>query len=278
MITLNGNVFVEAAWYPTVSCVVTPEGLVAIDGPLKPSLAVKWRDRIGSQGPLRYLINTEHHRDHIAANHFLSGIVIANEGTKADFLETVGSDEQARRELGEIDPEGAPLLAAYRLRPPAITYRDRLTLYLGGNTFRLIHSPGHTRGQTIVHAEEARVVFTGDNLVHGTPPFFHGASVRGWFRSLDMLESIDADWFVPGHGEPCKADWIPRLRAQMRDVVEEVRREKEKGLGREEVQDRVRYIDRPGFFYPEAFRERYRDLERVGVGNIYDQLEEHPAE
>ena len=50
------------------SFVVTSDGVVAIDTPQLPSRAVEWRAVAESHGPIRYLINTEHHVDHIFGN------------------------------------------------------------------------------------------------------------------------------------------------------------------------------------------------------------------
>ena len=60
-------------------------------------------------------------------------------------------------------------------------------------------------------------------------------------------------------------------------ILEEVREAKASGLSREEAQEKIHYIDRPGFSRPEYMAERMKLLEGVGIGNIYDQLGDHPA-
>ena len=264
--------------YPTVGMVITSEGVVAIDGPMKPSDAIEWRDFIASKGPLRYHINTEHHQDHIASNWYLGGeTIISSEVTYSDFLTSLPSVEVAKERMLFYDPECGPLLDGYEIRWPDITVRSRMTLRLGGQTFHLIFSPGHTRGQTVVHAVEARVVFTADNITPGNYPFFHSAAVWEWFESLAMLESLDVDWYVPGHGGPCRKDEIPRQRQRMFDVIGEVKKLKDLGLGREEVQERVNYIDRPGLEHPRVLGDRAYLLQKNGVGVVYDALGEHPS-
>ncbi|MEE9275332.1 MAG: MBL fold metallo-hydrolase [bacterium] len=273
---LTDNVFFHEG-FPNCGCVVTSEGVLAVDGPMDPAAAVEWREFMASKGPLRYVVHTEHHADHIAANHFLGGTGVASEVTDALFEESFPSSEAARERLGGRFPGSAGLLEGYEVRRPEIVYRDRLTLRLGGQTFRLIHAPGHTRGQTVVHAVEARVVFTGDNITPGMHAFFHSASVWEWFRSVALLESLDVDWYAPGHGDPAGKDEIPRQRRKMLDVVDGVRALKAKGLSREETIAQGSYIDRPGLAYPKELGERARVLESGGLGNIFDQLEEHPA-
>ncbi len=264
--------------YPTVGIVVTSGGVVAIDGPMKPGDAIEWRDFIASKGPLRYNINTEHHQDHITSNWYLKADkIFSSEVTYADFLTSLTSLEVTRERMLNYDPGCGDLLEGYEVRWPDITFKSRMTLRLGGETFHLIHSPGHTRRQTVVHAVEARVAFTADNITPGNYPFFHSAAVWEWFESLALLESLDVDWYVPGHGDPCGKGEFPRHREIMFDIINEIKELKNRGLGREEVQERVNYIDRPGLDHPRVLGPRAYELQKGGVGNIFDALGDHPS-
>ena len=53
--------------------VTTKDGIVMIDSPQIPSDAIHWRNEMKNKGEIRYLINTEPHRDHIAGNFFFPG-------------------------------------------------------------------------------------------------------------------------------------------------------------------------------------------------------------
>lgn len=262
--------------YPTFGCVVTREGVVAVDGPMRPTDAAEWRAFLESKGPIRYIIHTEHHQDHIAINGLMPGTVVAGRLTDADFFKSIPSNEVAVERMRKYDPGGAGLLDGYRLRAPEIVYDGSFTLRLGGETFHLRHSPGHTRGQTLVHAAEARVAFTGDNITPGNYPFFHSAAVWAWFDSLRYLESLEVDWYVPGHGDPCRKEEIARQRAKMEEIVGEVRRLKRMGKSRGEVQEEARYIHRPGLDYPRVLGPRAFELEAAGLGVVYDALDERP--
>ena len=55
------------------SYVVTSDGVVVIDTPQLPTRAVAMRAEAESHGPIRYLVNTEHHVDHIFGNYFFKG-------------------------------------------------------------------------------------------------------------------------------------------------------------------------------------------------------------
>src|ERR1700690_2294767 len=68
---------------------VTPsQGVVVIDTPQLPTRAVAMRREAESHGPIRYLINTEHHVDHIFGNYFFkgAGTVVEHRGLFDNFM------------------------------------------------------------------------------------------------------------------------------------------------------------------------------------------------
>ncbi|MFJ8199267.1 MBL fold metallo-hydrolase [Streptomyces sp. NPDC096152] len=73
-----------------------------------------------------------------------------------------------------------------------------------------VHTPGHTRGHVAFHLPDAGVVVSGDALVSGhptsriagpqlLPDMFHHERARA-LSSLDILEGLDGDVLLPGHG------------------------------------------------------------------------------
>jgi glyoxylase-like metal-dependent hydrolase (beta-lactamase superfamily II) len=261
---------------------VTPAGVIAIDGPMKPSDAIRWRDFIRTKGPLRYQVVTEHHQDHICSAHYLEPeVIVSSEITFTEFKKSIATVEEGKERMLKYDPAAGPLLEGFRMRPPDITYKDRMTLRLGGRTFILLHGPGHSRGETMVHAVEDRVLFASDNISPGGAVAFHSADVWGWFQTLGMMEALDVDWYVPGHGEPCKKDEFPKQREKMLELIQMVRELKNQGLSREECQKKLNlvddYFEKKGYERPRLLGPRAYMLMRGAVGNIYDYLDDHPS-
>jgi glyoxylase-like metal-dependent hydrolase (beta-lactamase superfamily II) len=73
-----------------------------------------------------------------------------------------------------------------------------------------VHTPGHTLGHTAFHLPGTGVVISGDALVSGhptsrakgpqlLPDMFHHERARA-VTSLEILEGLDGDVLVPGHG------------------------------------------------------------------------------
>lgn len=76
-----------------------------------------------------------------------------------------------------------------------------MTLHFGKHTFELIHTPGHTAGLTAVYIPEEKIVFTGDNVVGETRTAYHDADPKKWIDSLNVLETLDLRYILPGHGK-----------------------------------------------------------------------------
>ncbi|MEU6540381.1 MBL fold metallo-hydrolase [Streptomyces sp. NPDC047000] len=74
-----------------------------------------------------------------------------------------------------------------------------------------VHTPGHTDGHAVFHLPKAGIVISGDALVSGhatsriagpqlLPGMFHHEQARA-LASLDIIEGLDADVLLPGHGQ-----------------------------------------------------------------------------
>ena len=246
---VTDNVYVNAWTYEQVpirgcnsSFVTTSEGIVVIDTPYLPTDAVRWRDEIAKRGEVRFVLNTEHHRDHITGNYFFSGTVVSSQGVKAAFFDSLGIDLSAvRQRVEERDPEGLYLIQDYQPRPPTITFSERLNLYLGDHTFELIHLPGHTAGEVGVYIPQERVVFTGDNFTNGWQPSLMHCCPLEWVESLKVIEAMDVEVVVPGHGEVGDKKAVRVFRAFIEECVDVVSKAVNQGMSKEEAADRISF-------------------------------------
>ncbi len=225
-------------------CIATPEGLVVIDPPMRPTSAVAWRMELEPLGEVRYVINTEHHLDHILGNHFFPGIVIGHDDTRRRFEEGLGTLEFLRQRVAKFGPGEVLLMQNYRARPPEITFGEEMGLHLGGVEMRLIRMKGHLPNNVVVHLPQERVLFGSDNLFLNSLPFLHEALPQEWLRTLDRIRAMDAEVLVPGHGEISGKAAIDPLAAFIREILDEVRAAVAKGWGRDEVAERVSFLER----------------------------------
>jgi cyclase len=131
----------------------------------------------------------------------------------------------------------AALAAGGRGAPPAdhqptqVITKNKETLTIEGVKLELYHwAPAHTSGDLIVYLPAEKIVATGDIIAAGNPyPRIHdekNGSTEGWITTAKGIASLDADTFIPGHGNiQTKADIQKRIadaearRAQVKELV-----------------------------------------------------------
>jgi len=267
---LSANVYAETGLRGSNhGFVTTSDGLVLIDGPFKPSDALRLKAEIERRGRLRYIINTEPHGDHWTANAFFDVPVIAHEGVRTRILETDMGEHLAR--VASFGPEEPKLLDGYRPNAPVITFEREMRLHVGDHTFRMVHMPGHTAYQAAVIVEEEDVVFTSDNIFCQVQTWLQEADPDRWLQALEALRSLREDTFVPGHGPICDKRYLREQEAFIREWVEYVRGGVERGMTRDECVDTLTALTNryPMDVEQEGMAPR---VMRMNVANLYDYL------
>lgn len=275
----------EKVWTDTTqrgcnpSLVLTSDGVVVIDTPQLPSEAVTMRKRAESMGPVRYIINTEHHVDHIVGNYFFkgAGTVVHHQGVYDNFM-TVGPDldpyQFAIDAARSHDAGGLALMPerdAYYADPnkATVTFNGDLTLRVGGHTFELLHTPGHTPGQIAVHVPEERIVFTGDTIFSDCQTWLMTSDVDEWMTALDRIAALDVDTVVPGHGPVTTLESIVAQREVLLQWMHAVATAVARGWSREETMSRVNFAER---FPVDVGLESMTDhIQTLNAGSLWDK-------
>jgi glyoxylase-like metal-dependent hydrolase (beta-lactamase superfamily II) len=181
--------------------VIGPDGVLVVDTFQNPAAARQMLDAIRERSklPVRYVVNTHYHMDHVAGN-----AVFAEAGATVmaeDHVRSWERTENLKFYGPKITPKQQESVAALYL--PTVTYTQGAAVYLGtarGVTLRAM--PGHTGGDTVVYDAESNVVFCGDLFWNHTLPNLIDASTKPWIDTLDtLLREYPSAKFVPGHGE-----------------------------------------------------------------------------
>ena len=153
-----------------------------------------------------------------------------------------------------------------------IVFTGDLTLRVGGHTFELLHTPGHTPGQVAVHVPEERVVFTGDTIFSECQTWLMGSNVTEWLAAIDRIAQLDVDWVIPGHGEVVTPQYFARQRANLLDWVTAVADAVANGWTREETVERVHFTER----YPVDIGQAYMmsHIQTLNAGSLWDKITE----
>ena len=172
-----------------------------------------------------FLVNTHAHPDHTGAN---------NEMVEEDAI--VLAHRNAREHMVR-DPD----LKESGL--PVVTFGRSMSIYAGDQRMRLIGlAPGHTDGDLAVWVPDLNILHTGDIFMSSDYPMIDarsGGTILGLIRSINRVVRIsDKDTVViPGHGDLAGRKQLVQYQKMLRNVSEDVREYKDKGLDVEAVKD-----------------------------------------
>ena len=175
------------------------DGVYIIDDQFKPltSQLLAEISKISDQ-PIRFVINTHYHGDHVGGNEALGGsgsVIIAHDNIRKRM-----SSEQFSVFMNRTTP-AYPDAAL-----PVVTFNDKVTLHMNGEPVTVHHVPrGHTDGDSIVHFPESNVIHMGDIYFSGLYPFIDldgGGSIDGMIAAVDLAISLadEETRVIPGHG------------------------------------------------------------------------------
>lgn len=160
------------------------------------------------------------------ANEMIEGIQPAQFATLLQHAPMMGlAGAFALRAFGPFDFESITLTL------PTTTFEDEMTVQVGNKTIQLIEvGPAHTRGDTLVHLPDDRVIFTGDILFIGGHPIMWAGPTRNWLRACDRILSLDVETIVPGHGPITDKKGVADVKAYLEYIYAEARKRYESGM------------------------------------------------
>ena len=210
------------------------ESLLLVDSHITPAAAWVLLDELSplTPKPVRYVVNTHFHFDHIHGNqvfgddveilgHETTYDVVASGGsvsgtawnafvgTIPEQIATLESRLEAAAEADRVEiADALARTRAYQealesITPvaPTITLDRRMTLHRGGQEIQLLFMGyGHTAGDVVVFMPEQKVLMTGDLIPAGLP--FMGDGYPEWGETIRAFAELDFDLVLPGHGPP----------------------------------------------------------------------------
>ena len=272
--------------------IINESDVIIVDTHVFPEAAAALLDELKeiTQKPVRYVINTHFHLDHMFGNQiYPSDVEIIGHEFTRDAIAS-GSSNSGRAYdlvLGEIvpnqiaslrekldsvsDPEKRAELEqrvairekflasaqAVEPRAPNISFRQNLSLYRGDREIQLLFlGRGHTGGDVIVHLPHEGILITGD-LMFSSLPYMGNGFFSEWVETLEQLKGLDFDWIIPGHGKPFQdRNIIDYRQSYLRDFWERAQEQYKAGISAEEAAERIDMRDHS---------EHYPEIQSVGV-------------
>jgi glyoxylase-like metal-dependent hydrolase (beta-lactamase superfamily II) len=223
-----------------IGAILTDDGPVIIDtrGTVDQAREVLAELREISSQPVAAVIDTHHHFDHAFGNHEFRpapiwGHVRCIERIRRN-LEDPAAHARNLVSIAEEYPSIAGELAGVTLDPPEHSVGDEgADIDIGGRRIELRWlGRGHTDNDLVIHVPDASVIFAGDLLEEGAPPWLGDgyplewpATIEGILALLPASGSVQAmAAVVPGHGDVGGHALVERSILEMSAIADLARR------------------------------------------------------
>lgn len=240
--------------------IVTSDGVVVLDALASEAVARAERQAIAAATgqPVRVLVSGTHHNQYSRGNIAYADVLrLGHENYRMDLLTLMQREKISAQEQ--------------QARLPTVTFRDRLTLHLGGKEIQILHlGRAHTRGDSIIYVPQDRIVYLSELLFVNQFLFINDGYGLDWLKALDAVEALEADIFIAGHG-PVPADPrqtrqdLRRFRQMLVDVRDTVQKEIARGATEDQAVTAIRWPQYEKLQGYEAQRE-------TAVRRLYRQL------
>lgn len=185
-----------------------------------------------SDKPVRFVVNTHWHGDHVGGNE--------NFG-KAGAVIVAHDNVRVRMEQGiDVPALNRTVAPAAGAALPVVTFNDETTLHLNGESARVIHvAAAHTDGDAFIHWPGANVIHTGDIFFNGIYPFidaWSGGGIAGMIAAADQILALadDDTKIIPGHGPLADREALRIYRDMLATVADRATAAKTAGKSAEE--------------------------------------------
>ena len=215
-----GSVYLLEGEGGNIGASVGEDGIVVVDDQYAP-LAEKIQAVLKgiTDKPIRFIINTHYHLDHVGANEFFQkqAPIIAHDNARKR-MEEGGSAGN----LGSLkfDSKAQPKAAL-----PILTFDHDVTLHLNGEDIHVWYVPNaHTDGDSVIFFPKSNVVHMGDVFLRIGFPFIDlagGGSVRGVIAGLEaIMAKLPPDVkIIPGHGVISNLDDVRACIKMLKDTL-----------------------------------------------------------
>ena len=200
--------------------IVGDKGVIVVDAKTTAASGKELLDDIAkiTPKPVTTVILTHSDGDHVnGLASFPAGItIIAHENNKKEQDTALAAGGRGAPPAGHL--------------PTQTISKNKDDLKVDGVKVELLHwAPAHTSGDLVVYLPSEKIVFTGDIITTQPDALIHlekNGSSEGWVTTAKGTAALNADQFVPGHGDVLtkatvqkKATDVAAKRAKIKDLV-----------------------------------------------------------
>ena len=283
---VQGNVHMLVGAGGNIALQVGDDGVLLVDTGLAANAErVVAAIRTVSNKPIRYIVNTHVHPDHVGGNDYIgklgSTIAGGNVGAGAGVGAGIIAHENVLNRMSAPTGQQAPFPTTAW---PTDTYISKQKeLFFNGESLQIIHQPAaHTDGDSIVYFRKSDVIVAGDLFVTTTYPFIdsmRGGNIQGIIAALNNMLDIaipkamqeGGTYIIPGHGRLTDEadlleyrDMITIIRDRIQDGVKRGQTLEQVKAGKPTLDYDARWGATSGFWTTDQFIEAvYNDLSKA---------------
>ncbi len=167
-------------------------------------------EKIINTDEVSIIINTHSHIDHCGGNYLFKRAKI--------FIHEHDSNEMIKGTYYGTNK----FLNIIRKYNPDVLLKGNEKIDLGEYCFKIIHTPGHTKGSICIYEEEKKILFSGD-LIFANGYFGRtdlGGDEEEMKESLELISSFDIRYLYPGHGNIVEENAERHIRYALKNFYE----------------------------------------------------------
>ncbi len=262
VVPVRGGVYMLVGAGGNTTIQVGDEGVMVVDTQFAP-LSTKILNAIKSisDKPIRYVINTHFHSDHIGGNEAISkagrtragGNVVGDLGAAATATAAIIAHENVLNRLSMPAQGQAPVpFAAW---PTETFFGKKREFLFNDEAVQIIHEPNaHTDGDSVVFFRRTDVVATGDLFTTVMYPFIDaasGGSMNGYVNALNAILDLTVasnvneggTMVIPGHGRLSDEQDVVEYRDMATIVRDRIKEYVKRGMTLEQVKAKKPTLD-----------------------------------
>ena len=246
---VRDNIYMLVGSGGNITVQIGAEGVLVIDtqyAELSDKILAKIREL--SDKPLRYIINTHHHGDHVGGNENIknAGFTLSG-GNVGAALSTAGEGATIVAHENVLLNLASDENVSTELWPTLTYFSDKKDIFFNGEGVRIIHQPNaHTNGDSIIFFRKSDVITTGDAYITSFYPFIDmssGGTLQGFIDASNAIIDLIIPEYgqdggtlvIPGHGRLSDIGDVINWREMLTIVRDRIKDMKDRGMSLEEV-------------------------------------------